>query len=117
MEDMEIGQLTVKREVREVQGVNFDADKRKLQSLVRDIVENNFRDKQVKMSDAVIDEVGVLLTEKGGAQIIEICSTARFTAKTGDLVSRQGFAVDLYETKQYGPIEGESWDLSKVSDV
>ena len=65
----------------------------------------------------MIDEVGVLLTESGGPQIIEICSTARFTAKAGDLGLRPGFAVDLCENKPYGPREGESWDLSKASDV
>ena len=65
----------------------------------------------------MIDEVGALLTESGGPQIIEIFSPARFTAKAGDLGLRQGFAVDLCENRPYGPHEGESWDLSKDSDV
>ena len=58
-----------------------------------------------------------MLTESGGAQIIEICSTARFTAKAGDLGLRPGFSVDLCENKPYGPHEGESWDLGKASDA
>ena len=66
--------------------------------------------------DALIDEVGALLTGSGGAQIIEICSTIRFAAKTGDLGLRPGFAVDVCENKPYGPQEGESWDLSNPSD-
>ena len=36
IEDMEIGQLRMKKEVREVQGVSLDADKRELQRLARD---------------------------------------------------------------------------------
>ena len=36
IEDMEIGQLRAKREVREVQGVSLDADRRELQRLARD---------------------------------------------------------------------------------
>ena len=117
IEDMEIGQLRAKREVREVQGVSLDADKRELQRLARDSAEYYFRDKQVQASDASTDEVGALLTESGGAQIIEICSTARFAAKAGDLRLRLGFAVDLCENKPYGPQEGESWDLSNPSNV
>ena len=66
--------------VKEVQGVSIDADKRELQRLARDSAEYHFRDKQVEASDALIDEVGALLTESVGAQIIEIFSTARFTA-------------------------------------
>ena len=65
----------------------------------------------------MIDEVGALLTESGGAQIIDICSTARFAAKAGDLGLRPGFAVDLCENKPDGPQEGESWDPSKASDA
>ena len=80
---------------REVQGVSLDADKSELQRLARDSAEYYFRDTQAAASDALIDEVGALLTESGGAQIIEICSTARFTAKAGDLGLRPGFAVDL----------------------
>ena len=54
IEDMEISQLRVKREVREVQGVSLDADKRELQRLARDSVEYYyFRDKQVEASDAL----------------------------------------------------------------
>ena len=117
IEDVEISQLRMKREVREVQGVSLDADTRELQRLARDSAEYCFRDKQVEASDALIDEVGALLTESGGAQIIEICSTARFEAKAGDLGLRPGFAVDLCENKPDGPQEGESWDLSKASDV
>ena len=36
IEDVEISQLRVKREVREVQGVSLDADKRELQRLARE---------------------------------------------------------------------------------
>ena len=36
IEDMEISQLRMKREVREVQGVSLDADKRELKRLARD---------------------------------------------------------------------------------
>ena len=100
IEDMEVGQLRMKREVREVQCVSLDADKRELPRLARDI-ECYFRDKQVEAS---------------GAQIIEICSTARFSAKAGDLGLRPGLAVDLCENKPYRPHGGESWDLSKASD-
>ena len=100
IEDMEIGQLRVKREV---QGVSLDANKRELQRLARDSAEYYFRDEQVEASDALIDEVGALLTESGGAQVIEICSKARFTAKAGDLGLRPGFAVDLSWNKPYGP--------------
>ena len=67
IEDMEISQLRMEREVREVQGVSLDADKRKLQRLARDSAEYCFRDKQAEPSDALIDEVGALLTESGGA--------------------------------------------------
>ena len=116
-EDVEVGRLKVKREVREVQGVSLDVDKRELRRLARDSAEYYFRDKQVEVSDALIDKVGALLTESGGAQIIEICLTARFAAKAGDLGLRPGFAVDLCENKPYGPQEGELWDLSKASDV
>ena len=104
---MEISQLRVKREVREVQGVSLDADKRELQRFARDSAEYFFRDKQVEASDALIDEVGALLTESGGAQIIEICSTSRFAAKAEHLGLRPGFAVDLCENKPYGPQEGD----------
>ena len=48
-----------------------------------------------------------LLTESGGRQIIEICSTSRFAAKAGGLGLRPGFAVDLCENKPYGPQEGD----------
>ena len=113
IDDMEIGQMRVKREVREVQGASLDADKR----VARDSAEYYSRDKQVEASDALIDEVAAWLTESGGAQIIEICSTSRFAAKAGDLGLRLGVAVDLCENKPYGPQEGESWDLSKASDV
>ena len=82
---MEVGQLREKREVREVQGVSLDADKRELQRLARDSAECYFRDKQVEASDALIDEVCAFLTESGGAQIVEIFSPARFTAKAGEL--------------------------------
>ena len=65
----------------------------------------------------MIDEFGALLTESGGAQIIEICSTARFAANAGDLGLGPGFAVDLCENKPYGPQERESRDLIKANDV
>ena len=68
IEDVEIGQLRVEREVREVQGVSLDADKRELQRLARDSAEYYFRDKQVEASDALIDEVGALLTDSGGSR-------------------------------------------------
>ena len=100
-----------------MQGVSLDTDKRELQRLARNSVEYNFRDKQVQPSDALIDDVGALLTESGGAQIIEIFSPDRFAAKDGDLRLRPGFEIDLCESKPYGPREGESWDLSKNSDV
>ena len=80
-------------------------------------VEYHFRDKQIEASDALIDEVGALLSESGGAQIIDIFSRDRFAAKAGVLRLRLGFASDLCENKPYGPQEGESWDLSKNSDV
>ena len=64
-----------------------------------------------------MDEVGALLTESGGAQIIDIFSPDRFAAKAGDLGLRPGFAIVLCENKPYGPHESESWDLSKSSDV
>ena len=63
IEDMEISQLEMKIEVREVQGVSLDADKRELQRLARDSADYYFRDKQVEANDAMIDEVGALLTE------------------------------------------------------
>ena len=50
---MGIGQLRVKREVREVQGASLDADKREFQRLARDSAEHYFRDKQVDASDAL----------------------------------------------------------------
>ena len=117
IEDMEISQLEMKSEVREVQGVSLDADKRELQRLARDSAAYYFRNKQVEASDALIDEVGALLTESGGAQIIETVALDRFAAKAGDLRLRPGFAIDLCENKPYGPHEGECWDLSKNSDV
>ena len=79
-------------------------------------VEYYFRDKQIEASDALIDDVGALLTYMGRAQIIETFPPDHFAAKAGDLRLRPGFAIDLYENKQYGP-HGESSDLSKNSDV
>ena len=118
IDDMEISQLEMKNEVRKVQGVSLDADKRELQILARDSADYYyFRYKQVEASDALIDEVGALLTESGGAQIIETVALDRFAAKAGDLRLRPGFAIDLCENKPYGPHEGECWDLSKNSDV
>ena len=73
--------------------------------------------RQCEASDALIDEVGALLTESGGAQIIETVAPDRFAAKTGDLRLRQGFAIGLRENKPYGPHEGECWDFGKNSDV
>ena len=49
-------------------GVSLDADERELQQLARDGAEYYFRDKQEEESDVLIDEVGALLTESGGAQ-------------------------------------------------
>ena len=72
VEDMEISQLQVKREVRKVQGVSLDTDRRELQRWARNSVEYSVRNKQVEASDALINEVGELLTESGGAQIIDI---------------------------------------------
>ena len=103
--------------VREVQGVSLDADKRELQRLARDSADHYFREKQVEASDALIDEVGALLTESGGAQIIETVALDRFAAKAGDLRLRPGFAIDLCENKPYGPHEDECWDLGKNNDV
>ena len=81
IEDVKIGQLRMKREVRgEVQGVSLDA-----KTGQRQCAEYYSRDMQAEASDALIDEVGALLTESGGARIIEICSTSRFAAKAGDL--------------------------------
>ena len=91
--------------IEEVQGVSVDADKRELQRLARDSSNYYFRDKQVEASDALIDEVGALLTESGGAQIIETVALDRFEAKAGDLRLRPGFAIDLCENKPYGPHE------------
>ena len=65
----------------------------------------------------MIDEVGALLTESGGAQIIETVALDRFAAKAGDLRLRPGFAMNLCENKPYGPHEGECWGLRKNSDV
>ena len=90
-----------------MQGVSLGTDKRELQRLARDSAEYCFRDKQVEASDALIDDVGALLTESGGAQII---ATSRFAAKAGDFGLRLGFAVDLCENKPYGPHEGECWE-------
>ena len=117
MEDMEIAQLNEEKTVKEVQGVSLDEDKRELQTLARDSTQYYFRNKQVEASEALIDKVGALLTEIGGAKIAEIFSPARFTAKIGDLGLRPGFAVDLCENKPYGPHAGETWDLSKPDDV
>ena len=113
---MEISQLEMKNEVREVQGVSLDADKRASKIGQRQC-RLYFRDKQVEASDALIDEVGALLTESGGAQIIETVALDRFAAKAGDLRLRPGFAIDLCENKPCGPHEGECWDLSKNIDV
>ena len=82
-----------------MQGVSLDTDKRK-----RNSVECHFRDKHVEASDALIDEVGALLTDSGGAQIIEIFSPDRFAAKAGDLGLRPGFAFGLCENKPCGPL-------------
>ena len=117
IEDMEIRQLEVKREVSKVQGVSLDKNKRELQRLARNSVEYYFRDKQVEASDALIDKVGALLTESGVAQIIETFQPDRLAAKAGDLGLRPGFAIDVCENKPYGPHGGESLDLSKNSDV
>ena len=61
----------------------------------RNSVEYYFRDNQVEASDALIDEVGALLTKSGGAQIIETFPPDRFAARTSRM----------------------DWDLSKNSDV
>ena len=53
--------------------------------MARNSFEYYFREKQVEASDALIDEVGALLTESGGAQIIETFPPHRFAAKAGDL--------------------------------
>ena len=55
--------MTVERTVSKVQGVSLDTNKRELQRLARNSVEYHFRDWQVEASDALIDEVGALLTE------------------------------------------------------
>ena len=117
IEDMEISQLEVKREVSKVQGVSLDKNKRELQRLARNSVEYYFRDKQVEASDALIDKVGALLTESGVAQIIETFQPDRLAAKAGYLGLRPGFAIDVCENKPYGPHGGESLDLSKNSDL
>ena len=97
--------------------MSLDADKRELQRLARDSADYYFRDKRVEASDALIDEVGALLTESGGAQIVETVTPDNFVAKAGDLGLRSGFSIDLCENKPYGPHEGECCDLSKNSDV
>ena len=53
-----------------VQGVSLDGDKRELQRLARDSADYYFRDKQVEVSDALIDEVGALLTESGSSRLL-----------------------------------------------
>ena len=55
IEDVDISQLKVKREVRKVHEVSLDTDKRELQRLARNSVEYYSRDKQVEASDAFID--------------------------------------------------------------
>ena len=97
--------------------MSLDKDKRELQRLARSSVEYYIRDKQVEANGALVDEAVALLTESGGAQIIGTFAPDRFAAKAGDLGLRPGFAIDLCENKPYGPHEGESWDLSKNSDV
>ena len=106
IENMEISQLKMKREVRKVQGVSLDTDKRERQRFASNSCEYYFREKQAEASDALIDEVGALLAESGGAQIVETFSPDRFAAKAGDLGLRLGFANDLCENKPYGPHEG-----------
>ena len=88
--------------VREVQGVSLDADKRELQRLARDSADYNFKNKQVEASDALIDEVGALLTKRGGAQIIETVALDRFAAKAGDLQLRQVLQLICVRTSQCG---------------
>ena len=82
--DMELGQLKPTSRVKKVQGVSLDADRRELQKLAIDNAEYYFRDKQVEASDSLIDEVGALLTESGGAQIIEMSSPGHLTTKAGE---------------------------------
>ena len=94
--------------VRKVQGVSLDTDKRESSKDWQETVLNATSEtKQVEASDALIDEVGALLTESGGAQTIEIFSPDRFAAKAGDLRLKPGFAIDLCENKPYayGPHE------------
>ena len=76
-----------------------------------------FKDEQVKASDALINEVGSLLTESGKAQIIDTVALDSFVVRVGDLQLKQGFASDLCENKPYGPHEDECWDLGKNNDV
>ena len=115
---MAISQFEVKSEVREVQGVSLDGDKRELQRLARDCADYYFRDKLVEASDALIDEVGALLTESGGAQIIKTVTSDGYAAKAGDLRLRQGFAIDLCKNKPYGPHEGECYsDVQELFDM
>ena len=57
IENMEISQLEVKSEVRELQGVSLDADKRELQRLARDSADYFFRCKQVEASDALMTKL------------------------------------------------------------
>ena len=91
-----------------MQGVRIDADKRELQRLAIDIAEHYSRDKQVEASNALIHEVGALLMESGGAKTTEICTTALFTAKAGDLGLRVGFCSRFVreQAEPYVPHEG-----------
>ena len=74
-----------------------------------------FRDEQVKASDALIDEVGSLLTESGKAQTIDTVALGSFAVRVGDLRLKQGFASDLCENKPYGPHEGECWISTRTT--
>ena len=89
IEDMEISQLEMKSEISEVQRLSFHADKQELQILLKNSVDSHFRDKQVKASDALIDEVGSLLTESGKAQIIDTVALDSFAVRVGDLRLKQ----------------------------
>ena len=81
------------------------------------MISRHFRRQQVELSDLECNQIATLAVEVGGAHILEIFSPARFTTAAPKWGLRPGFAVDLSETKPFGPNMGAHWELKIDEDI
>ena len=81
------------------------------------MISRHFRRQQVELSDLECNQIATLAVEVGGAHILEIFSPARFTTAAPKWGLRPGFAVDLSETKPFGPNMGAHWELNLDDDI